>query len=51
VAALDTTLDAQAVALRAVNLAPRKADIAVGKVLLLWMPWRTGVDGFPVSAS
>ena len=51
VAALDTTLDAQTVALRAVNLAPRKTDIAVGKVMLLWMPWRTGVDGFPVSAS
>jgi hypothetical protein len=51
VAALDTTLDAQAVALRAVNLAPRKTDIAVGKVMLLWTPWRTGVDGFPVAAS
>ena len=51
VAALDTTLDAQTVALRSVNLAPRKTDIAVGKVMLLWMPWRTGVDGFPVSAS
>ncbi|MCC6630873.1 MAG: ATP-binding protein [Gammaproteobacteria bacterium] len=51
VAALDTTLDAQTVALRSVNLAPRKTDIAVGKVMLLWMPWRTGVDGFPICAS
>ena len=51
VAALDTTLDAQAVALRAVSLAPRKTDIVVGKVLLLWTPWRTGADGFPVAAS
>jgi hypothetical protein len=49
VAALDTTLDAQAVTLRAVSLAPRKTDIAVGKVLLLWTPWRTGADGFPAS--
>jgi hypothetical protein len=51
VAALDSTLDSQSVLLRAVNLPPRKTDIAVGKVLLLWTPWRTGVDGFPVSAA
>jgi hypothetical protein len=51
VAGLDTTLDAQAISLRAVSLAPRKTDIAVGKVLLLWTPWRTGADGFPLSAS
>jgi hypothetical protein len=51
VAALDTTLDAHAVELRAVSLAPRKTDIAVGRVLLLWTPWRTGADGFPAPAA
>jgi hypothetical protein len=39
------------VELRAVSLAPRKTDIAVGKVLLLWTPWRTGADGFPAPAA
>ena len=24
---------------------------AVGKVLLLWTPWRTGADGFPAPAA
>ena len=32
-------------------LAPRKTDIAVGKVVLLWTPWRTGADGFPAPAA
>jgi hypothetical protein len=48
---LDTSLDAQALALRELAIAPRKTDIAVGKVLLLWTPWRTGTDGFPASAA
>jgi hypothetical protein len=47
IAALDTRLDAQSLPLRELSLAPRKGDIAVGKVLLLWTPWRTGADGFP----
>jgi hypothetical protein len=50
IAALDTTLDAQGIELQPVSLAPRKTDIAVGKVLLLWTPWRSGADGFPVQA-
>ena len=49
--ALDTSLDAQRVELRAVTLTPRKTDIAVGKVLLLWTPWRAGADGFPAQAT
>jgi hypothetical protein len=51
IAALDTSRDAQALALRELAIAPRKSDIAVGKVLLLWTPWRTGADGFPASAA
>jgi hypothetical protein len=51
IAQLDTRLDAQRIALRELSLAPRKSDVAVGKVLLLWTPWRIGADGFPANAS
>ena len=50
VAAVETRLDAQAVELRSVSVAPRKSDIAIGRVQLVWVPWRTGTDGFPVAA-
>jgi hypothetical protein len=50
IAALEGTLDVQAIALREIAVAPRKSDIAIGKVALLWIPWRTGADGFPVEA-
>jgi len=30
---------------------PRKSDIAVGNLLLAWIPWRTGPDGVPAPAS
>ncbi len=51
IAALDTRLDVQSIALRALTISPRKTDIAVGKVVLLWTPWRVGADGFPASAA
>jgi hypothetical protein len=51
IASLDSTLDPNSVTLRTISAAPRKADLAVGKVLLLWTPWRTGSDGMPASAS
>jgi hypothetical protein len=51
IAALDMRLDAQNIGLRQLTIAPRKSDIAVGKVMLLWTPWRIGSDGFPVSAA
>jgi len=51
IAALDIRLDARSIALREFTLTPRKTDIAVGKVLLLWTPWRVGADGFPASAA
>jgi len=50
VAALQNTLDASNVTLRAVDVPARKADIAVGEVALVWAPWRKGADGFPAPA-
>jgi hypothetical protein len=50
VAALERTLDVSAVALRKVAVSPRKSDIAVGEVALVWVPWRKGADGFPAPA-
>jgi hypothetical protein len=51
IAALDQGFDAQEVALDPVPVAPRKSDIAVAEVRLLWTPWRAGSDGFPQSAA
>jgi hypothetical protein len=50
-AALETRFDASAVTLRTVQISPRKSDIAVGEVALVWAPWRKGADGFPTPAS
>ncbi|MFO0335526.1 MAG: hypothetical protein ACK53C_10975 [Pseudomonadota bacterium] len=50
VAALAARYEPGALALRAVRLAPRKSDIAVGRVGIAWRPWRTGVDGLPTPA-
>ena len=50
-AALQTRFDASAVTLRTVQVSPRKSDIAVGEVALVWAPWRKGADGFPTPAS
>jgi hypothetical protein len=49
-AALGSSLDASAVTLRKVQVSPRKSDIAVGEVALVWAPWRKGADGFPEAA-
>ena len=46
-AALENSLDASAAPLRKVPVSPRKSDIAVGEVALVWLPWRKGADGFP----
>jgi hypothetical protein len=48
--ALESSFDANAVSLRKVQVSPRKSDIAVGEVAVLWAPWRTGADGFPAPA-
>jgi molybdopterin converting factor small subunit len=50
VATLSQSLDAGRLALRRVSIAPRKGDIAVGNVMLAWVPWRTGADGLPAPA-
>ncbi len=49
-ARLAQSLDASAIALRTVQLTPRKSDIAIGEVALVWAPWRKGADGFPMPA-
>ncbi len=51
IAELESSLDPKTVVLRTISAAPRKADLAVGKVLLLWTPWRPGTDGMPANAS
>jgi hypothetical protein len=49
-AALESALDASAAPVRKVPVSPRKSDIAVGEVALVWAPWRNGADGFPAPA-
>ncbi len=49
-ARLAQSLDASAISLRTVQLTPRKSDIAIGEVALVWAPWRKGADGFPAPA-
>jgi hypothetical protein len=50
VASLSASLDAAAVDLETVSVAPRKSDVAVGRLLLCWEPWRIGADGFEAPA-
>ncbi|MEZ5498069.1 MAG: hypothetical protein R3E77_01430 [Steroidobacteraceae bacterium] len=47
---LGADLDASTIALERTELAPRKSDIAIGEIALLWMPFRKGSDGFPAPA-
>lgn len=49
IAALAASCEGEAVALRKVSVTPRKSDIAVGQVALVWVPWREDADGFPVA--
>jgi hypothetical protein len=50
-AALTESLDPAAIVLEKSRIAPRKSDIAVGRLVLAWEPWRTGPDGFPRPAT
>jgi hypothetical protein len=50
-AALESRFDATNAVLRKVQVSPRKSDIAVGEVALVWTPWHKGADGFPTPAS
>ncbi len=42
--------DAASITLREVAVTPRKSDLAIGEVALVWTPWRRGADGFPAPA-
>ena len=48
--ALQTQYDPAGVQLRTVQVSPRKSDTAIGDVVLAWVPWRSGADGFPAPA-
>jgi hypothetical protein len=50
IAALGAQLDPATIPIRSVQITPRKSDIAVGEVALVWTPWRAGADGFPAPA-
>jgi hypothetical protein len=50
IAAIERALDVASAPVREVQVSPRKADIAIGEVALVWMPWRAGADGFPAPA-
>ncbi|HWN06355.1 MAG TPA: DUF87 domain-containing protein [Steroidobacteraceae bacterium] len=49
--ALTASLDPANTELTKIRIAPRKSDIAVGRIALAWEPWRAGADGFPRPAS
>jgi hypothetical protein len=49
--ALTASLDPASIGLEKIRIAPRKSDIAVGRIALAWEPWRAGPDGFPRPAS
>jgi hypothetical protein len=48
---LTASLDPAGIALERIRIAPRKSDIAVGRIVLAWEPWRAGADGFPRPAA
>jgi hypothetical protein len=48
--ALQAKLDPGAVSLQPLQIAARKADIAVAELVVGWVPWRSGSDGFPAPA-
>ncbi|MCB1624175.1 MAG: hypothetical protein KDI32_06280 [Pseudomonadales bacterium] len=50
IATLTQSLDPAAIVLTETAVTPRKSDLAIGEVALVWTPWRTGADGFPIKA-
>ncbi|MEX1993070.1 MAG: hypothetical protein WD929_00295 [Steroidobacteraceae bacterium] len=48
---LTSSLDANQMALTRLRIAPRKSDIAIGRIAIAWEPWRAGADGLPRPAS
>jgi hypothetical protein len=49
-AELQETYAPDALELEAVQIRPRKSDIAIGDLTLAWVPWRKRADGFPEPA-
>jgi len=47
ITSLQGAIDPQAIAVREVSLSARKSDIAVGRIALLWAPWREDAEGLP----
>ena len=47
---LADSLDAGSIVLRTATVTPRKSDLAVGEVALVWAPWRRDTDGFQAPA-
>jgi hypothetical protein len=48
---LTASLDPAGIVLERIRIAPRKSDIAIGRIALAWEPWRAGADGFPRPAA
>ncbi len=51
VATLTSSLDPSSITLERLRIAPRKSDIAIGRIAIAWEPWRNDADGFPRPAS
>ena len=45
IAALQGAFDPAGVEIVSSSVRPRKSDITVGTLALLWQPWKTGADG------
>ena len=44
---LTESLDPARIELARFSIAPRKSDIAIGRIAIAWEPWRTAADGLP----
>ena len=44
IAEVRESADPEALELKTVKIRPRKSDIALGRVALVWTPWRVGKD-------
>ena len=44
-AALETVFRPESLALEKIEISPRKSDIDVGQVMLVWLPWQVDAEG------
>jgi hypothetical protein len=51
IAGIERALDVSSAPVREAQASPRKSDIAIGEIALVWVPWRIAADGFPAPAS